>query len=311
MTPIEELKTRLQAELPDLLRQDAGFRGWLEGLIRSVAVTPEQFDARFERMLKELADDRAEQHRLWEAQERRWEENNRRLDQQNSAWNEKWDEQSREWNAKWEENSRRWEEQNRDWNAKWNEQNREWNEKWEENSRRWDEQNRGWHEKWEEDRRRWNEQNRMNAEFMAELKASRSRQEQGIGALGARWGLASEESFRAALKGILEDSFGVEVLNINEFDDDGTVFGVPDQVEIDLIIINGKVILCELKASMSRSDLYTFERKCQYYERRHGRPVTRKLVISPMLARGAVALAERLGIEVFTYAQDATGLAAG
>ncbi len=74
-----------------------------------------------------------------------------------------------------------------------------------------------------------------------------------IGALGSRWGLHSEASFRNALKGILQDSFGVEVLNINDFDAFGTlrartgeVFGRPDQVEIDVIIKNGMVIVREL-----------------------------------------------------------------
>jgi hypothetical protein len=38
--------------------------------------------------------------------------------------------------------------------------------------------------------------------------------------LGARCGLASEVSFRAAVKGILEKSFGVEVINVSEFDDE-------------------------------------------------------------------------------------------
>ena len=122
--------------------------------------------------------------------------------------------------------------------------------------------------------------------------------------MGARWGLTSEASFRSALKGILEKSFGVEVINVNEFDDEGTVFGVPDQVEIDIIVRNGDLILCELKSSMSKSDIYTFERKVQYYQRRHGREVSRKLVISPMVRPEARPVADRLGIEIFGYAED-------
>lgn len=153
------------------------------------------------------------------------------------------------------------------------------------------------------------EQQRLNFQLLDELRQTRLRQEQGIGALGARWGLASEASFRDALKGILEKSFGVQVVNVNEFDDDGTVFGAPDQVEIDIIIKNGELILCELKSSMSKSDIYTFERKVQYYQRRHGRMATRKLVISPMVRPEARPVAERLGIEVFGCADAVTGLA--
>jgi len=247
----EEIKSRLQAELPLLLREDAGFRRWLEDLIRSTAVTPESFDARFDRVLNELAADREEQARKWADQERKW------------------------------------------------------NEQWTDEGRRWEAQER----KWEAQERKWDEQTRFNFQLLDELRQTRLRQEQGIGALGARWGLASEASFRDALKGILEKSFGVEVINVNEFDDEGTVFGTPDQVEIDIIIKDGELILCELKSSMSKSDIYTFERKVQYYQRRHGRTATRKLVISPMVRPEARPVAERLGIEVFGCADGVTGLA--
>lgn len=97
------------------------------------------------------------------------------------------------------------------------------------------------------------------------------------------------------------------MLNINEFDDEGIVFGIPDQVEIDIIIKNGVVILCELKSSMSKSDMYTFDRKARYYERRHQRPVQRKIAVSPMAHPAARAVAEKLGIEVFGHAEDVTG----
>lgn len=239
---VEDLKARLKAELPELLKQDQGVREWLEQLIRDTAVTPETFDARFERMLREFAADRAEQRRKWDEQNRKWEE----------------------WGARFDANA-------------------------------------------EEQKRKWDEQNLVNKKLLEEIALSRSRQEQGIGALGARWGVASEHSFRNALKGILEQSFGVEALHINEFDDEGLVFGRPDQVEIDLIIRNGEVILCELKSSMSKSDMYTFDRKVQYYERRHQRPVQRKLVISPMVHPTARPVAEHLGIEVFSYVEDTTG----
>ncbi|HRX71677.1 MAG: DUF3782 domain-containing protein [Candidatus Competibacteraceae bacterium] len=267
---VEELKARLQTELPELLKQDQSFKQWLEQLIRQTAITPESFDARFERMLQEFAADRAEQRRKWDEQ------------------NRKWDEHTREFN---------------EWGARFDAHVTEQRRKWDEQNRKWDEQNR----KWDEQNRKWDEQNRTNQKLLDEIALSRSRQEQGISALGSRWGLASEHSFRNALKGILEKSFGVEVLNINEFDDEGLVFGRPDQVEIDIIIKNGETILCELKSSMSKGDMYIFDRKAQYYERRHQRPIQRKLVISPMVHPTARPVAEKLGIEVFSYVEDATG----
>ncbi len=131
------------------------------------------------------------------------------------------------------------------------------------------------------------------------------RTEQHISALGSRWGLASESSFREALKGILEGSFEVQVLNTNELDEEGIVFGRPEQVEIDIIIKNGLVILCELKSSMSKGDMYIFDRKAQFYATRHQRPIARKVAISPMVHPSARVVAEKLGIEVFSYAEEA------
>jgi hypothetical protein len=162
---------------------------------------------------------------------------------------------------------------------------------------------------WDEQARKWEEQNRKWDETLKEIRSIKSKSEQSIGALGARWGIASETEFRAALKGILEESFGVQVLNVNEFDDEGTVFGRPDQVELDIIIKNGTLILCELKSSMSKGDMYIFERKVRYYEKRHQREAHRRIVVSPMVDAKAREVAKALDIEVFSYSDDITGLA--
>lgn len=55
-----------------------------------------------------------------------------------------------------------------------------------------------------------------------------------VGALGARWGLLSETAFGDGLAAILEKSFGVDAVNINDYDDEGVVFGRPDQVETQM-----------------------------------------------------------------------------
>jgi len=122
-----------------------------------------------------------------------------------------------------------------------------------------------------------------------------------IGALGARWGLYSEASFRNALKGILEESFDVQVLNVTEYDERGKVFGRPEQVELDIIVKNGLLIACEIKPSMSKSDMYIFERKVRFYEQLHDRAADRMLVISPMVDEQAQSVADDLGIQVYSY----------
>lgn len=168
-------------------------------------------------------------------------------------------------------------------------------------SRKWEAQSR----EWEEQNRKWDRQMAANDTLIEELRQTRTRQDQALGAIGARWGIASEHSFREALKAILERSFGVKVFNYSDYDASGMVFGAPDQVEIDVIVKNGEVILCELKSSLSKGDIYLFDRKAAFYAQRHQCTVTRKLAISPMVRPNARAVAERLGIEVHGYAEDA------
>ena len=50
--------------------------------------------------------------------------------------------------------------------------------------------------------------------------------------------------------------------------------------------------------------MYTFDRKVAFYEKRYQRSVNRKIVISPMVDSFAFPVAERLGIEVYSYADQ-------
>ncbi|MCM1983001.1 PD-(D/E)XK nuclease family protein [Lyngbya confervoides] len=174
----------------------------------------------------------------------------------------------------------------------------------EEQARKWDEQNR----KWDEQNRKWDEQNRKWDEQLAEIRRLDKRFDSTIGALGSRWGLASEASFRNALAGILTESFGVEVLNLTLYDNDGEVFGRPDQVELDLIIKNGITIACEIKSSMDKAGMYSFGRKVDFYAKHEQRQISRKIVISPMVDSRALPVAKALGIEVYSYADAVEGL---
>ena len=198
-----------------------------------------------------------------------------------------------------ERQDRKWEEQNR----KWEEQNRKWEEqnyKWEEQNRKWDEATKRF-DKMQEQIDRHSQQIDQS---LAEIQKLYKQYDSAIGALGSRWGLYSEASFRNALKGILEESFGVQVLNINDYDDGGEVFGRPDQVELDVIIKNGLLIICEIKSSMSKADIYIFDRKATFYEKRHQRKANRKMIISPMVDERAKPVAKVLGIEVYSYADS-------
>ena len=98
---------------------------------------------------------------------------------------------------------------------------------------------------------------------------------------------------------VLTESFGVEVFNINEYDDAGEVFGRPDQIELDIIVRNGTLIIFELKSSTDRSQLYIFSRKIAFYEKRHQRTADRKILVSPFIHPRAQELAQELGIETY------------
>jgi hypothetical protein len=158
--------------------------------------------------------------------------------------------------------------------------------------------------RWEENQKKWEENQKVINEMLASIKALDRKFEGSIGALGARWGLHSEASFRNGLKAILEESFKVKVERYQDFDEQGVVFGRPDQVELDVIIFDSTLILCEIKSSMSKSDMYAFWRKKAFYEERHGRKADRLVVISPMLDPYAQKAAQELGMEVYSFAEQ-------
>jgi hypothetical protein len=260
----------------------------------------------------------------WEEEQRRWRENERRWQQQWEESQRRWEEQQRWWEEQqrwWEEQRRLWEEQRRLWEEQrlqWQENERRWKEQQEEDRRRWEEQQRLWEEqrlqwqenerRWkeqqEEDRRRWEEQQRLWEENQQQIRRLDRRIDQTIGAIGARWGMMSEATFRNALRSILEENFGVKVERVKYKDESGEVFGRPDLVDLDVVIYNGHLLVCEIKSSASRADVYSFERKVRSYEKRVGRKADRAILISPMIHKKDIELARTLGIEVHTSIHD-------
>nr|VFJ86744.1 MAG: PD-(D/E)XK nuclease superfamily protein [Candidatus Kentron sp. LFY] len=282
---VEDLRNLLKTELPEAIRDNPELHDWVLQIgARSFADRVET-DKRFDQVLDELKRDREIQSRRWEEQkadwERRWKEQNLKSDRHWEGNNRRWEEDDR----RWEENDRRWEENDRHWaeNAR----------RWEENDRRWEENDRHW----EENDRRWeNNDKRLG------------RIERSLGAMGARWGLKTENSFRKGLAGILEENFRVKVLNVNEYDEEGEVFGHPDQIELDIIIKNGLLLICELKSSVSGADMYIFQRKARFYEKRHRRQADRLIVISPMISPKALEVAGRFAISTYGDSSDIEAL---
>jgi hypothetical protein len=124
--------------------------------------------------------------------------------------------------------------------------------------------------------------------------------EKRVSAVGARWGLMAEEAFREGLRGVLERDFGVRVERWRAFDDEGVVYGRPSDVEVDVAVSDGRVLLVEVSSHVRRSDISLFKCKAAFYERRCGRVPDRLVVVTPYADQDAVELAAALGIEVHT-----------
>jgi len=308
----EHVKAIILQELPAILEQDADVRQLILRLAQQHFANRGETESRFDRVLEELRRDREEQRRTWD-------ENQRALKAAQDEARRTWDENQRalkamqdEANRKWEEQNRKWDENQRALTAAQDEARRTWDENQralkamqDEANRRWDENQRALKAMQDEANRKWEEDHREIMAMIRRMEALDRKYDSTIGALGARWGLYSEQSFRNALRGILTGFFNIEVINVIEYDDTGAVFGRPDQIELDLIIKNGLLIICEIKSSVSKADVYAFERKARWYEQRHARQADRLMIISPMIDARAREAARRLQIDMYSFAEEA------
>jgi hypothetical protein len=119
------------------------------------------------------------------------------------------------------------------------------------------------------------------------------------GGLGARWGLQTEEAFRQGMRAILQE-VGFTTERFLDYDTQGEVFGYPEQIELDVVMQNGKVIVVEIKSALDKGALYQFARKVEFYARKTGRQVNRKLVVTPYAENRAKEAGVQLGVEICT-----------
>ncbi len=153
----------------------------------------------------------------------------------------------------------------------------------------------------QENQKKWEENQKVINSILNEIKLLHKKYDTGIGAIGARWGLRAEGSFREAIKGILEENFPVKVERYRTFDEEGFVFGKPDQIELDLIIKDGIVVVAEIKSSISKEELAIFLRKVKIFEKKEGRVVNKMLIISPMIDSKAQTFPRENGIKAHGF----------
>ncbi len=154
--------------------------------------------------------------------------------------------------------------------------------------------------------KRWEEANKRFEIIENELKQLRidfnntfASFDRRLIALGARWGIFSEQAFRDGMKGVVEKLLGTgKVERWIYRDESGEVYGYPSEVEVDILIKDHEHILIEIKSSISRGDVIEFWRKGKLYEKVTG--IKPKLVIiSPFVDDKALEDINRFGILLF------------
>ncbi len=301
-----------------MARLDRSMEKWDEHhkALGKLAKAFEKLEQRLDLKIEQDRQKWAENDQKWAENNQKWDENHKQmvaltstlqsLEQRFNRLEQRFDQKVEEDRQKWDENHKQMValtsaiqslEQRFDQKI---EQDRQ---KWAENQQQWAENQRQWAEnqrQWAENDRKWAENNQT----LAEIKTDTSKIQQHIGALGARWGIQSEASFRNALAGILKEVPGIEVQHVDEHDDEGVVFGYPEEIELDLIIKNGLLIIAEIKSVVRRSDIAIFDRKVRFYEQKQGRQTNQKIMISPAIEDNALSFAKKSGIKVYSYAQD-------
>jgi len=120
-----------------------------------------------------------------------------------------------------------------------------------------------------------------------------------IDALGARWGIISEQAFREGLRGVAEKELGLKVEKWVRWDGDGYVFGHPSTIDVDVAVRDDKIILIEVKSHISRADAHAFKRKAEFYEKVEGKKPSRLIIVTPYADEDAIETAKQLQIEVY------------
>jgi len=277
-------KDKFEKQVAESINSNEEVRDAVNNVVSDRFGGKESFDERFDRILNEIRITREKSDERWEANNRKWEENQKTL----------------------VENDHKWEEiaKDREENAR----------KWDESTKEWAENNRKWAETQKtsvENDRKWEENQKNIKEMLASLKIVEINDKklrdlftETVGSLGTRWGTRSEQSFRNALKGILEEATHYKVLNVIENDTEGIVFGWPAQVELDIVVTNGKLFIIEIKASVSASEVAIFVKKAKFYQEKHNKKANALVIISPMIDGKAREFINDRGIIAYSYASE-------
>ena len=128
-----------------------------------------------------------------------------------------------------------------------------------------------------------------------------------LNALGARWGVFSEDAFRSGVRELLRDArYAVE--RWIYYDDRGYVYGYPSEVELDVVVRDGGTFAVEITSALRRGDLHQIKRKVELFSAVTGRGVDAVYVITPFIhdrnPDAVIAVANAMGITVMRPTSD-------
>ncbi|KUO83731.1 MAG: hypothetical protein AT709_03580 [Caldivirga sp. MG_3] len=122
-----------------------------------------------------------------------------------------------------------------------------------------------------------------------------------LNALGARWGVFSEDAFRNGVRELLKDA-GYTVDRWVYYDDKGYVYGYPSEVELNIVIKDGRTLAVEITSALKRGDLQQIRRKVELFSAVTGKRVDAIYVVTPFIhdknPDAVAAVASSMGINV-------------
>jgi hypothetical protein len=124
-----------------------------------------------------------------------------------------------------------------------------------------------------------------------------------VAVIAHRFGVLTEESFREAMRYVVEEVFGVARVEKWVYNDvEGVVYGAPAVVEANLLINDKEHILVEIKPRISRGDVMELHNIGELYKRVTGiKP--RLVIVGGFIDRGIEELAKRYGVEIISITQ--------
>jgi len=156
-----------------------------------------------------------------------------------------------------------------------------------------EESNKRFAEMREESNRRFEEINRRFEQVFEEIKLMRQYTQNVISAIGGRWGIQTERTFREGVKEILEKYFGAQVKELYIYDKDGILKGRPEKYQVDILITDSQHIIIEIKSQATEWDVLKLHKLGIIYEKESGvKP--RLILLSPFPRDEAWKEAERI-----------------